>query len=695
MVNWKTGSFVVCAFLVGASGLLAQGSWVGSWAASQQLVEPRNSLPADALRDVTLRQVVHLSIGGDELRVHLSNRFGTAPLHFTSVDIARPTAPDSSRIEAGSDRALRFSGRPYVTIPAGADYISDPIRFEVAPMSDLAITLHLDSPPAGETGHPGSRATSYVAHGDLVAAADLPSATRVEHWYFVAGVDVAAAPGSTAVVALGDSITDGHASTTNGNDRWPDDLAKRLQEGATTRSVAVLNQGIGGNRLLLDGIGPNALARVPSDVLAQAGVRYVVVLEGINDIGMFGRAGEHSPAEHEAFVQDMIGAYRQIVARAHTHGIEAIGGTLTPFVGNGFYHPGAAGEADRAAVNRWIRTPGNFDAVVDFDEAVRDPAHPDRLLPGYDSGDHLHPSPAGYREMAAAIPLSLFTGSAASARPRIAFTFDDLPAHGPLPQGETREQVAAKILAALGAAHLPPVYGFVNGVRMQEQPSDVAVLEAWRAAGNPLGNHGWSHMNLNQQPLGNYEADITRNEPVLRKQMDGQDWHWYRFPYLAEGNTPRKQIDLRMFLAENGYKIAGVTMSFSDYLWNEPYARCKAKGDSQAVASLQQSYLAAARASIGYYRQLSHTLYGRDIPYVLLMHIGAFDAEMLPRLLDVYRSAGFEFVTLPQAESDPFYREDTDLELPPGPDSLEGEMAARKLPLPPHNWPAPAENLCR
>ncbi|MGH9530126.1 MAG: polysaccharide deacetylase family protein, partial [Terriglobales bacterium] len=327
----------------------------------------------------------------------------------------------------------------------------------------------------------------------------------------------------------------------------------------------------------------------------------------------------------------------------------------------------------------------------------RDPEHPDQMLPAYDSGDHLHPGPAGYAAMAGAVPLSLFAFSSPgkTSAPEIAFTFDDLPAHGPLPPGETRIEVATKILSALRDAHLPPTYGFVNGIRIQEQPTDAAVLQAWRTAGNPLGNHSWSHMNLNQHTVQEFEADVTRNEPLIKKLMKNEDWRWFRFPYLAEGDTPEKRAAIRTFFAKHDYKIADVTMSFGDYLWNEPYARCSAKGDSKAIAFLESSYLTAADQSISYYLELSQTLYGRDIPYVLLMHIGALDAEMLPKLLDLYRSRGFKFVTLPQAESDEFYREDTDLHQPPGPDMLEGIAVERHLPLPPRPTPAQLDALCR
>ena len=659
----------------------AQTHWVGSWGASQQLPEPYNALPADDLRDATLRQVVHLSIGGPQLRVRLSNRFGTAPLHLTAVHVA----------QKGVDKALAFAGRPDVTIPTGADYLSDPLDYPVAALSDLTISLHIDDPPPSQTGHPGSRATSWYAHGDLVSAAELPNAKKVEHWYFIAGVDVAAPAGAASIVTLGDSITDGHGATTDGNDRWPDALARRLQASPATQSIGVLNEGIGGNRVLLDGLGPSALARFDHDVLAQAGVRYLIVLEGVNDVGVLGRTGDASREAHEALVHNILAGYAQMIARAHTHGIEAIGATIMPFTGSEYYHPGAATEADRRAINEWIRTPSHFDAVVDFDQLTRDPAHPERLLPAYDCGDHLHPSPAGYAAMAEAIPLSLFDSA-----PRLAITFDDLPAHSALPPGETRMEVASKIIAALRDAHVPPVYGFVNGLSVERQPADAEVLSAWRGAGNSLGNHGWSHMNANQHSLAEFEEEITKNEPLLSREMADSDWRWFRFPFLAEGDTAEKKVGIRSFLRQRGYRIAGVTMSFGDYMWNEPYARCKAKGDDKAISLLRSTYLDAAKENIGVYRSMSHTLYNRDIPYVLLLHIGALDAEMLPQLLDLYRASGFEFVTLPDAEKDEFYREDTDLTLPPGPDMLEGMMGEQHLPLPPRSNPAARlESLCR
>jgi lysophospholipase L1-like esterase len=214
--------------------------------------------------------------------------------------------------------------------------------------------------------------------------------------------------GAASIVALGDSITDGHGATTNGNDRWTDVLARRLQTSWQARNVGVSNQGIGGNHLLTDGLGPNALARFDRDVLAQAGVRWLIIFEGVNDLGGLARTGEVSQAEHTTRTQRVIAAYKQIIERAHAHGIRVIGATITPYVGSDYYHPGPLSEADRQAVNEWIRAPGHFDAVIDFDAVVRDPRQPDRLRSDYDCGDHLHPSPAGYRAMGESIPLTLF-----------------------------------------------------------------------------------------------------------------------------------------------------------------------------------------------------------------------------------------------------------------------------------------------
>ncbi len=409
----STFAWVVLAACSVGHGLNAQtitkpAVWIATWGASQQIPEAQNALPAADLTDVTVRQIVHVSAGGTALRVHLSNAFGTEPLHITSAHIARPLTADAAAIDPASDRALSFAGAGDVMIPAGAEFVSDPIPYPVSALSNLAVSFHLDAPPARETSHPGSRATSWYVHGDAVAAQNFSNPGKADHWFQLSEVDVASDPGAASVVALGDSITDGHAATTNGNDRWTDVLAVRLQHASGTKDVGVSNQGIGGNHLLTDGLGPNALARFDSDVLAPAGVRWVIVLEGVNDLGGLTRDGEVSPERHAALVRQILAAYQQIIERVHAHGLRVFGATITPDAGSNYYHPGPLSEADRTAVNTWIRTPGHYDAVIDFDQVVRDPLHPDRLLPAYDSGDHLHPSPAGYRAMGDAVPLGLF-----------------------------------------------------------------------------------------------------------------------------------------------------------------------------------------------------------------------------------------------------------------------------------------------
>jgi lysophospholipase L1-like esterase len=387
----------------------ASSTWIATWGSSQQIPEPQNALAPADLTDTTLRQIVHLSAGGTALRVHLSNAFGTEPLHITAAHIGRPLALDAPAIDPQTDRALTFAGLPDVTIPAGADYVSDPLPINLPALSDVAISLHFDAPPTRETSHPGSRATSWYVHGDQVSAPTFTNPSKVDHWFNLSEVDIQTTPSAATIVTLGDSITDGHAATTNGNARWPDALAAHLQQSPATQTIGVSNQGIGGNHLLTDGLGPNALARFDRDVLAPAGVHWVIVLEGVNDLGGLTRDAEVSPEKHAALVHRLIAAYQQIIDRAHAHNLRVYGATITPYTGSDYYHPGPFSEADRQTLNTWIRTPGHFDAVIDFDAVVRDPAHPDHLLPAYDCGDHLPPSPAGYKAMGESIPLTLFT----------------------------------------------------------------------------------------------------------------------------------------------------------------------------------------------------------------------------------------------------------------------------------------------
>jgi lysophospholipase L1-like esterase len=411
MARMRTLLCLVAALCLGGTATAQdKPHWVASWATSQMVPTAENIAPPEDLTDATIRQIVRVTVGGKRLRVRLSNAFGTAPLVIDAAGVARSADNKSARILPASASALRFGGHASVTIPAGADYLSDPVDLPLGAGADVAITLHLPTPPDRQTGHPGARAHSHFAHGQQVMAENLTGAKTTTRWYVIAGVEVDA-PGAGALVILGDSITDGYGVQPNTNARWSDRLAVRLRVNPATRKLAVLNAGIGGNRLRLDGTGPNALARFEREVLTPPGVTHLLVIEGINDLGTLTRDAPATPEQHSALVREMIGVLQQIVARARAHGIKVIGGTIMPDGASAYYHPDAANEADRAAVNAWIRTPGNFDAVVDFDAAMRDPKNVTRLRPDLDSGDGLHPSIAGYQAMADAVPLALFAPS--------------------------------------------------------------------------------------------------------------------------------------------------------------------------------------------------------------------------------------------------------------------------------------------
>lgn len=386
----------------------AETRWIGSWASAQIAPDAKNSLATEDYPNATLRQVIRLSIGGDTVRLRLSNAFGTQPLTIAAAHVAVSADLATAKIDPATDRPLTFSGRTTVTIPAGADYWSDPVPLKVAPLTSLAVSLRYEESPSAQTGHPGSRATSYVLPGDHVADADLPGAKTTDHWFQISSVDVAAdkAPrGAGAIVAFGDSITDGYGVQPNTNQRWTDALAQRLK--AAGKPLGVLNLGIGGNRVLRDGLGPNALARFERDVLSQSGVTHLILLEGVNDLGVLTREAPATPEAHKALVEQVTAAYRQMILRAHARGIKVIGATILPYGRSAYYHPGPESEADRQAINAWIRAPGHFDGVIDWDKAMTDPAKPGALLPAYDN-DGLHPNLAGYKAMADAIPLGLF-----------------------------------------------------------------------------------------------------------------------------------------------------------------------------------------------------------------------------------------------------------------------------------------------
>jgi lysophospholipase L1-like esterase len=388
-----------------AAGTVDGRQWVETWGTAQMVPGQQDELPAAQWRGGTLRQIVHVSLGGSRLRIRVSNVFGTQPLVLDAASVALAAGPGRPDVDSASLRPLRFDGRTSVSIPAGAEYVSDPVEFALPAGADLAVSMRFAAEPARQTSHPGARASSFVAQGDRVLEARWPQTDRVEHWFQLAGVVVLAAPDAHAVAAIGDSITDGHGATTDGNDRWTDALAGRLRANAMNE-VGVVNTGIGGGRLLRDGLGPNLVSRFERDVLARAGVSHAIVMIGVNDLGVQHKNREDSPAARAALLLDLQQAHRQLVQAAHARGLCVIGATITPYTGSGYYAPGADNEQDRQSYNKWIRESGVFDGVADFDAALRDPARPNLLLKTYDSGDGLHPSPAGFRAMADAVPLA-------------------------------------------------------------------------------------------------------------------------------------------------------------------------------------------------------------------------------------------------------------------------------------------------
>ena len=352
-------------------------------------------MPPAPLAGSTLRQVVHVALGGERLRVTFSNEFGHQPLTLTRAHVARATGLDA--IDPASDRALSFAGRPSLTIAPGGSATSDELAFTTQPLTNLALSVAFDdAPPSDVTGHPGSRTTSFLEPGNRVSAPALPEAQQTDHWYFASRIDVLGSSAARLVVTLGDSITDGRGSNHNHNDRWPNLLNRRLLDNPATRHVGVLNQGIGGNHVIAGGLGPSASARFERDVLGPLGVRWVIVFEGINDLSV---RPPPAPAQ-------LIAAYRKMIDQARRRGLKIYGGTILPFGGAVQFTP--EGEAARQAVNAWIRGGGELDGVIDFDRIARDRVEPTRLSPAVDGGDHLHPSAQGYQIMADAIDLALF-----------------------------------------------------------------------------------------------------------------------------------------------------------------------------------------------------------------------------------------------------------------------------------------------
>jgi lysophospholipase L1-like esterase len=400
--------------LAAASTLSAQStvsqpepqSWVGTWAASPFDGDPWHTIPT--LVESTLREIVHTSIAGKSVRVRLTNEFGNEPLRIDAATIAigaNEINATSSNIDPASLHNLTFSGSPSIVIPPGAQVLTDPVAMATPPSANLAISLYLPLQQVSKVSvHSAAQQDNFILTGNHVRDASFADPAITPSWFFLKGVDVEPTNAhAAAIVAFGDSITDGAQSTENANHRWADYLSARLQSKPSTAHLAVLDEGIGGNCILIQRVGENALARFDRDVLSQAGVKYVIVLEGINDIGML-----HTPnlANYKLTAEDLELGLAQLVARAHEHGIKVFGATITPYKGAGYFTEN--GEQIRQAVNHWILTSGVFDAAIDFDKAAGDPASPLTLSPQYDSGDHLHPKDAGYAAMADSIDASLF-----------------------------------------------------------------------------------------------------------------------------------------------------------------------------------------------------------------------------------------------------------------------------------------------
>ena len=389
----------VFALVLATAGLTqaADGMrWVGTWASSVQEVEA-GLMPDNYqdLNDTTIRQVVRVSIGGSQARIRLSNAFGgNGDLRIDSISMALSTGGNG--IDEASAKTITFHGEPAVVIPGGTMMVSDPVDFDVKPGTDLVVSLHVQNATRRVSGHRSARGpATFFLSGNHAAEKELPDSTVNNCWYYLGGVDVLVPEKGAAILCLGDSITDGKGSTEGENRRWPDMLARRLLADEAYAHIGVLNQGIGGNNLWRGGLGQPVMQRMERDVLGQPSIKWLIVLEGINDLG-----GSRAQAD------DLIRVYEQIIIRAHDRGLKVYGSTVLPCGESFYFRPGV--EEQRQKVNEWIRTCGLFDAVIDWDAVVRDPENPANLLPAADSGDHLHLSDAGYQMMVDALDLSLF-----------------------------------------------------------------------------------------------------------------------------------------------------------------------------------------------------------------------------------------------------------------------------------------------
>jgi len=395
-------SVLASLVLLACDGRANPASWVAIWATAPL----EEATPPELLagQRMVVRQVARISTGAETLRLRLSNEYGSEPLVLEEVHLAVANA--GGAIRAQTDRLVPFAGMARVSIPPRSACYSDPVVFPAPAQTDLSITVRLLSLPGKLAGHPGSRTTAYLKPGAGTADENLTGATQIVHWYFLSGIEASVSgTGRAAVVCLGDSITDGHGCQTDQNTRWTDDLSRRLLADPATAGISVLNLGIGGGRLLRPGLGPAGFARLSRDVFGQAGVKWVILQLGVNDLGT--RIKAQAAGQAFASAQDIIAGYQQVLSACRERGIRVALATIMPFAGAHWYSTPEI-EIDRQAINRWIRESAPCDRVLDLDAALRDPSQPALLLPAYDSGDHLHPSMEGYRHMAESVPLDFF-----------------------------------------------------------------------------------------------------------------------------------------------------------------------------------------------------------------------------------------------------------------------------------------------
>ena len=373
--------------------------WVGTWSTAPQLVEPHNMPPEPGLTENTLRQIVRVSIGGGVVRLRFSNAFSKSPVELKSVAIAQSL--EGSSVDVSTQKTLKFNNNPGIIMAPGGEAFSDPVKFNLKPGSRLAVTIHFGKTSPDVTGHPGSRTTSFILSGNNISSSGFAGAVKTDHWYVIQGIDVQGNKNSKTIAVLGNSITDGRGSGTNKQNRWTDILSARLLENPDTKNTGVLNLGIGGNCVVRGGLGPTALERFDRDILSQSNVRWLIILEGINDIG-----SAKTQVEADKIAAELIAAYDEMINKAHAKGILVYGATMLPFAGSFYDTPYR--QTARDAVNEWIRNSRRFDAVIDFDKIMRNPENVKTILTDMHDGDFLHPNQAGYRRMGENVNLGLF-----------------------------------------------------------------------------------------------------------------------------------------------------------------------------------------------------------------------------------------------------------------------------------------------